>query len=71
MFGVCVCVCYIQGAYIWNVVSVCTSGGLIHAGGGLYSGGGLIVGGLRYYPCTVTYTRQYPSIYIHELMVRA
>ena len=34
----CVCVCYIQGAYIWNVVSVCTSDGLIH--GGLIFGGG-------------------------------
>ena len=34
------------GAYIWNDVSVSTSGGLIH-GGGLYSGG-LIVRGLRY-----------------------
>jgi hypothetical protein len=38
LYSVYVCVCYIQGAYIWNVASVCTSDGLIH--GGLYSGGG-------------------------------
>jgi hypothetical protein len=28
------------GAYIWNEVSVCTCGGLIHGGGLIFGGGG-------------------------------